>query len=53
MRVFAAGVNPVDAKVRSGAFAQPGAPMPFIPGYDISGVVEKAGREGDEVQSRR
>ena len=55
VRVFAAGVNPVDAKVRAGAFKQPGAPMPFIPGYDISGVVEKTGakatkfKAGDEV----
>jgi NADPH:quinone reductase-like Zn-dependent oxidoreductase len=55
VRVFAAGVNPVDAKVRAGMFKQPGAPMPFIPGYDISGVVEKTGakatkfKAGDEV----
>lgn len=55
VRVVAAGVNPVDAKVRAGLFKQPGAPMPFIPGYDISGVVEKAGakatkfKAGDEV----
>ena len=55
VRVVAAGVNPVDAKVRAGMFKQPGAQMPFIPGYDISGVVEKTGakatkfKAGDEV----
>ena len=55
VRVVAAGVNPVDAKVRAGKFKQPGAKLPFIPGYDISGVVEKAGAQatkfkpGDEV----
>ena len=55
VRVVAAGVNPVDAKVRAGMFKQPGASLPFIPGYDISGVVEKTGAKatkfkvGDEV----
>ena len=55
VRVVAAGVNPVDAKVRAGMFKQPGARLPFIPGYDISGVVEKTGakatkfKAGDEV----
>ena len=43
VRVVAAGVNPVDAKVRAGLFKQPGAKLPLIPGYDISGVVEKKG----------
>ena len=55
VRVVAAGVNPVDAKVRAGMFKQPGAKLPLVPGYDISGVVEKTGakatkfKRGDEV----
>jgi NADPH:quinone reductase-like Zn-dependent oxidoreductase len=43
VRVIAASVNPVDAKVRQGHFKPPGAKMPLIVGYDISGVVEKSG----------
>lgn len=56
VRVHAAGVNPVDAKTRSGGGMAPvlGDP-PFILGWDVSGVVEQAGfgvhtlQEGDEV----
>jgi NADPH:quinone reductase-like Zn-dependent oxidoreductase len=59
IRVHAAGVNPVDWKVRAG-FAQNWLryKMPFIPGWDLSGVVEAGGsgtsrlRVGDEVYSR-
>jgi NADPH:quinone reductase-like Zn-dependent oxidoreductase len=40
VRVKAIGVNPVDAIIRSGAFALLGEP-PFILGWDISGVVEE------------
>ena len=55
VRVHAAGVNPVDWKLASGAF--PGIPrsFPFIPGSDISGVVESVGegvtsfKPGDDV----
>jgi NADPH:quinone reductase-like Zn-dependent oxidoreductase len=53
VRVKAAGINPVDLKVRrSGGF---GAQPPFTIGWDVAGVVEKTGygatglREGDEV----
>jgi NADPH:quinone reductase-like Zn-dependent oxidoreductase len=53
VRVKAAGINPVDLKVRrSGAF---GAQLPLTIGWDVAGVVEKTGygatgvREGDEV----
>jgi len=54
--VKAAGVNPVDAVVREGKFAQvvPSA-FPTVPGWDVCGIVEKCGSEatrfavGDEV----
>jgi NADPH:quinone reductase-like Zn-dependent oxidoreductase len=54
--VMAAGINPVDAYVRQGMLAKRGLDnRPLIPGYDISGVVEKIGakiekfRVGDAV----
>jgi NADPH:quinone reductase-like Zn-dependent oxidoreductase len=53
IRVHAAGVNPVDASVRTGAF--PLLAPPAIPGWDVSGVVEEVVpgvnrfRVGDEV----
>jgi NADPH:quinone reductase-like Zn-dependent oxidoreductase len=44
VRVMAAGVNPVDEASRSEKYAKFfGITLPFIPGYDIAGVVEKAG----------
>jgi NADPH:quinone reductase-like Zn-dependent oxidoreductase len=44
VRVMAAGVNPVDAMIRSGKYAKFfGTNLPLIPGYDIAGVVEKIG----------
>jgi len=52
VRVYAAGVNPVDAIVRSGNW---GLSVPLVPGFDLSGVVEAVGsgvaefRIGDEV----
>lgn len=53
VKVHAAAINPVDLAVRSGAFPLLGEP-PFGVGWDISGVVEKAGpgarfQVGDEV----
>ncbi|KJS56400.1 NADP-dependent oxidoreductase [Streptomyces rubellomurinus] len=53
VRVKAAGVNPVDLAVRSGALPLLGEPA-FTVGWDISGVVEEAGpgaryRVGEEV----
>jgi NADPH:quinone reductase-like Zn-dependent oxidoreductase len=56
VRVHAAGVNPLDWKVRAGdlnGFIQ--HKLPLIPGWDVSGVVEKVGpgvlrfKKGDEV----
>jgi NADPH:quinone reductase-like Zn-dependent oxidoreductase len=54
--VKAAGINPVDAVVREGKFAQvvPSA-FPTVPGWDVCGIVEKCGADvtrlvvGDEV----
>ncbi|MEP6937966.1 MAG: NADP-dependent oxidoreductase [Chthoniobacterales bacterium] len=44
VRVIAAGVNPVDAYVRQGMLSKRGLEQrPMIVGYDIAGVVEKAG----------
>jgi NADPH:quinone reductase-like Zn-dependent oxidoreductase len=41
IRVAAAGVNPVDAYIRAGRYKT--GNLPFIPGMDVSGVVEKTG----------
>jgi len=56
IRVISAGVNAVDASIRAGKFAKVfGTRLPFIPGSDIAGVVEKAGskitkfKNGDSV----
>jgi NADPH:quinone reductase-like Zn-dependent oxidoreductase len=62
IRVHAAGVNPGDWKMRSGLQNAPEEmraaylpPLPYIPGWDVSGVVEEVGpevgafREGDAV----
>ncbi|MCC6677658.1 MAG: NADP-dependent oxidoreductase [Phycisphaerales bacterium] len=43
IRVHAAGVNPVDDKIRAGALG-PMVKPPYIPGFDASGVVEKVGK---------
>jgi NADPH:quinone reductase-like Zn-dependent oxidoreductase len=56
IRVHAAGVNPLDCKVRAGELKQViQHKLPLIPGWDVSGVVEEVGRavlqfeRGDEV----
>jgi NADPH:quinone reductase-like Zn-dependent oxidoreductase len=52
-RVCAAGVNPVDFKIRQGKV--PGYTLPVIPGRDLSGIVEAIGsgakkfKVGDEI----
>jgi NADPH2:quinone reductase len=56
VRTLAAGVNPVDWKVREGRLS-PAVPhgFPLIPGWDVAGVVEELGegcqrfRKGDRV----
>jgi NADPH:quinone reductase-like Zn-dependent oxidoreductase len=56
VRIRAAGVNPMDWKAREGRFREALAyRMPFVPGWDVSGVVEAVGPNvarlsvGDEV----
>jgi NADPH:quinone reductase-like Zn-dependent oxidoreductase len=55
VRVVAAGVNPVDWKARSGSAGERFGAPPFVPGWDLSGVVEEVGdgvsafAAGDEV----
>jgi NADPH2:quinone reductase len=54
VRVRAAGVNPVDTYIRSGAYARAAA-LPYTPGMDAAGVVERVGdgvtqwKPGDRV----
>src|SRR5215470_6973176 len=44
VRVIASSVNPADPLTLSGKYAKEfGTHLPLIPGYDIAGVVEKAG----------
>lgn len=59
VRVEAAGVNPVDWKVREGHLrGRTEYQLPLIPGWDVSGVVEALGpdakkfKPGDKVYSR-
>ena len=55
VRVYASGVNPLDAKIRAGAAAHARHPLPAILGIDLAGTVEAVGdgveglRVGDEV----
>src|SRR5256885_159823 len=44
VRIRAAGVNPVDAYIRSGAYPRK-PPLPYIPGSDGAGEVESLGAD--------
>ena len=44
IEVHAAALNPVDFKIRQGAFSK-GRKLPFPLGYDVSGVVREIGHE--------
>lgn len=54
VKVMAAGVNPVDAYIRSGTYKIKPA-LPYTPGFDAAGIVEAAGegarrfKAGDRV----
>lgn len=55
IKIHAAGVNPIDWKVRNGLFAGLVKNFPIIPGYDVAGEVVGAGsgasgfKPGDQV----
>ena len=56
VRVYAAGVNPVETYIRAGTY--PRLPdLPYTPGGNVAGVIEKCGescgswKEGDRVYS--
>ncbi len=55
VRVHAAGVNPADRQIRAGLRFRLEKPFAFIPGCEVSGVVEQTGSEvtgfaiGDDV----
>jgi NADPH:quinone reductase-like Zn-dependent oxidoreductase len=57
VRVRAAGVNPVDWKIRAGGLKAINPSLPQIPGFDVAGVVESVGadvkrfKKGDEIYS--
>jgi len=45
VRVYAAGVNPVDWKIRKGFFKnERPVPLPFTPGSELAGTVEQLGQ---------
>ena len=52
VRVHAAGVNPIDYKLRSNAGMRVsfGIPLPTVPGYDFAGTITELGREVSELQ---
>lgn len=59
IKVHAAAVNAIDGKIRAGYLKDVfPVPLPFIPGWDVSGVVEAVGpavtkfKTGDEVYAR-
>jgi NADPH2:quinone reductase len=55
VRTLAAGVNPVDWKIREGSLSKVPHGFPLIPGWDVAGVVDELGegcqrfRKGDRV----
>ena len=53
VEVRAAGVNPLDGKIRDGEFKLilPYR-VPFVPGHDVAGVVVRVG-DGADLRSRR
>lgn len=52
VRVRASGVNPLDTKIHAGTAAHARHPLPAIPGIDLAGVIEQAGREVTRFKPR-
>jgi NADPH:quinone reductase-like Zn-dependent oxidoreductase len=58
IRVHSAGVNPIDWKIREGYRKDQSRKLPFIPGWDVAGIVEETGslvslfKKGDAVFAR-
>jgi NADPH:quinone reductase-like Zn-dependent oxidoreductase len=50
VRVHAAGVNPIDWKIRAGG-GRGRANLPYTPGFDVSGVVESVGPMVDKFKA--
>lgn len=50
VRVMAAGVNPVDWKIREGAFRDPTVKPPLTLGYDVAGEVVAVGEGVNRIQ---
>lgn len=50
VKVHAAGVNPVDWKIREGAFNSPSTKFPLTLGYDVCGTVEAVGNSVARIQ---
>jgi NADPH2:quinone reductase len=53
IRVNAAGVNPYDTYMRSGAYGPGNPALPFTPGSDAAGVVESVGTDVDLTRGNR
>ena len=55
VRLYAAGVNPAEAYIRTGQYAFFKPTLPYTPGFDGAGVVDKVGegvqgsKPGDRV----
>src|SRR5215470_4790733 len=55
VRIHAAGINPLDIKIRAGSAVHAQQPLPAILGMDMAGTVEAVGpdvtafRDADEV----
>src|SRR6516162_11873007 len=51
IKVFAAGVNSFDGTLLSGKYAKMfGTQLPWIPGYDVAGTVEKIGTKATKFK---